>query len=237
MEWSSQAIQDQVERIDKAYQLFFSERKKGNKKIRPPRPKKKWFKQRSFTLKQAGYKVLEGNYIHIGDHIYRYFKSREIEGNIKTLTVKRDRLDDLYIIAVTDAEREAETKSMSGKIVGFDFGLKTLFTASDGSEIESPQFFRRGQRAIKAANRNLSRKKKGSNNRRKARKHYARTHRKVARQREDYHWKLAHKLTDAYDVLCFETLNLRSMKALWGNAPLGRGVCQLFFLAIQFGFP
>ena len=65
----SQAIQDQVERIDKAFKRFFSERKKGNKKIRPPRLKKKWYKQRSFTLKQAGYKVLDENYIRIGDSL------------------------------------------------------------------------------------------------------------------------------------------------------------------------
>jgi putative transposase len=212
----SQAIQDVVERIDRAYKLFFSEHKKGNQKIRPPTFKKR-SRYKSFTLKQAGYKLLQGNHIRIGERIFRYFKSRESEGNIHALTVKRDRVGDLYIIAATDANTHPEISATTGKTAGFDFGLKTFLTVSDGTVIESPQFFSKGQKEVRKANRSLSRKQKGSKNRKKANLHLARVHRRIAFSRDDFHWKLAEQLTNEYDILCFETLNLDAMKRLWGK--------------------
>ena len=164
-----------------------------------------------------GYKLLGDNYIRIGDRVYRYFKSREIEGNIKTLTVKRDRVGDLYIIAVTDAETQPQVVERTGNIVGFDFGLKTYLTASDDTDIQSPLLFKQNQQAIRKANQQLSRKQQRGNNRRKAHLNLARLHRRVANRRSDFQWKLANRLTDQYDVLIFEHLNLKGMSALWGK--------------------
>ena len=79
------------------------------------------------------------------------------------------------------------------------------------------KFFKRSLNAIKRANRAHSRTKKKSNNRERARLDLARKHRKIERQREDFHWKLAHQLTDAYDEIRLEDLNLQGMKALWGR--------------------
>jgi len=81
----------------------------------------------------------------------------------------------------------------------------------------SPEFFKRGIRKIRRANRNLSRKKRGSNNRRKTNRNLARVHRKVANLRNDFHWKLANLITDKYDVICFENLNMGGMQRLWGR--------------------
>ena len=67
----SQAIQDIAERIDRGYKLFFRNLKAGIKSA-PPNFKKR-IKYKSFTLKQAGYKILQDNYIRIGRRIYRYF--------------------------------------------------------------------------------------------------------------------------------------------------------------------
>ena len=105
----------------------------------------------------------------------------------------------------------------SGNSVGYDFGLKIYLTASDGDDIQSPEFFKRGINTIRVASKNLSRRKRGSNNRKKARLHFARQHRKIANQRHDFHFKLAHHITDKYDVIFLETLNLKGMKRLWGR--------------------
>ena len=101
--------------------------------------------------------------------------------------------------------------------MGYDFGLTTYLTASDGNDIESPQFFKRGINNIRVASKNLSRRKRGGNNRKKARLHLARQHRKIANQRHDFHFKLAHHITDEYDNIFLETLNLKGMKRLWGR--------------------
>ena len=110
-----------------------------------------------------------------------------------------------------------ETKFTTGRIAGFDFGLKTFLTCSDGSKIESPQFLKQSLNAIKKASRQHSKKLKGSANRERARKNLVRKHEHVTNQRRDWFWKLAHELTNKFDVLCFETLNLKGMQRLWGR--------------------
>jgi len=210
----SQAVQDICQRIEKAYQLFFKHHKKG---VRPP-GFKKVKKYKSFTLKaSAGYKFLGGNRIKIGQRVYQYWNSRKIEGTVKTLTIKRTTLGELFMLVVVDGVREPETKFETSRIAGFDFGLKTFLTCSDGTIIESPQFFKQSMNAIQKTSRQHSKKVKGSANRERARKHLVRKHEDVVNRRSDWFWKLAHKLTDQFDVLCFETLNLKGMKRLWGR--------------------
>ncbi|MBK1990495.1 transposase [Sphaerospermopsis aphanizomenoides BCCUSP55] len=209
----SQAVQDICQRIEKAYQLFF---KHNNKGVRPP-GFKKVKKYKSFTLKQAGYKFLGGNRVKIGNRVYQFCQSRELEGKIKTLTIKRTALGELFMVVVVDNESQIEIKSTTGKIAGFDFGLKTFLTGSDGTLIDSPQFLKQSLNAIKKASRSHSHKVRDSNNRERARKNLVRKHEDVCNRRSYWFWKLAHQLTDKFDVLCFETLNLKGMQRLWGR--------------------
>jgi putative transposase len=172
---------------------------------------------KSFTLKQAGYKFLGGNRVKIGNRVYQYWNSRDLEGTVKTLTIKRTPLGELLMVVVVDRIDEPETQFETSKIAGFDFGLKTFLTGSDGSKIESPQFLKQSLNAIKKASCQHSKKRKGSANRERARKNLVRKHEDVVNRRSDWFWKLAHDLTNQFDVLCFETLNLKGMQRLWGR--------------------
>ena len=209
----SQAVQDICQRIDKAYQLFFKHHKKG---VKPP-GFKKVKKYKSFTLKQAGYKFLGGNRVKIGNKVYQYWHSREIEGTVKTLTIKRTALGELFMVVVVDGYSTPKVTFETGKIAGFDFGLKTFLTCSEGFSIESPLFLKTSLNIVRKASKQHSKKQKGSNNREQARKHLVCCHEVIANRRRDWFWKLAHKLTAQFDVLCFETLNLRGMQRLWGR--------------------
>lgn len=212
----SQAIQDITDRIDRAYKLFFDSLK-SERKVAPPGFKKR-IKYKSFTLKQAGYKLLGGNKVKIGKRIYRFHYSRNFEGIVKTLTVKRDSLGDLYLFFSCDIKDQTIDRIMTGKSAGFDFGLKTFLMPSDDTDpIQSPLFFKQGIKAVKKANNVLSRKKKGSNHRKQARKHLARVHRTIANKRKDFHFKTAKALVSEYDLLCFEDLNIKAMQLLWGR--------------------
>ena len=102
----SQAVQDICQRIEKAYQLFFKHYKQG---VKPPRFKKVK-KYKSFTLKQAGYKFLGGNRVQIGNRVYQYWNSREIQGKVKTLTIKRTPLGELFLVVVVDYVNEPSIK-------------------------------------------------------------------------------------------------------------------------------
>ena len=213
--FGSQAVQDVTDRIDRAYDLFF---KNVKRKIRSSPPKFKKLKNyKSFTLKQSGWKLDEDNHtLQINGQDFKYFQSRKISGKIKTITIKRDSLGDFYIFVVTDAENfKVETRT--GKSVGFDFGLKTFLTASDGRKISSPLFFAQNSKLIAKANKNLSHKVKDSNNRRKAKLNLARLHKKLANRRKDFHFKLARKLCLEYEKICIEDLNMKAMQRLWGR--------------------
>jgi putative transposase len=193
----SQAVQDICQRIEEAYQLFFKHHSKG---VRPPNFKKVK-KYKSFTLKQAGYKFLGGNRIKIGKRVYQFWKSQEITGRVKTVTVKRTPLGELFLAVVVDGNDEPIIKTMSGRMAGFDFGLKTFLTVSDGTKIESPEFFKAGLKLIQKTARELSRKVKGSKARERARKNLCRRYEDISNKRRDWFWKLAHELTSKYDVL------------------------------------
>ena len=216
---------------------MFAARVKGKKWGRPrfkPQPKYK-----SFTLLQAGWQLLSGNRIKIGKRVYSYFKSREILGSPKRCTVKRDAVGDIYITILTDHVELDLNRVMTGQIAGFDFGLKRYLTGHNGHDIESPEFFKRSLNAIKRANRTHSRKRKGSNNREHSRLDLARQHRKIEHQRADFHWKLAHELTDRYDEIRLEDLNLQGMKSLWGRKVSDLGfadfVKKLVYIAAKKG--
>ena len=233
----SQSLQDVIDRIDKGYMKMFADNKKGKKCCRPRFKARKRYK--SFTLTQAGWKLLQSNYIRIGKRIYRYFKSREVLGTPKRCTIKRDSVGAVWLIILTDHVDTDLESPTTGKSAGFDFGLKRYLTGSDYNDYESPQFFKRGINAIKRANRKLSRKVKRSKNRERARLNLASKHRKIANQRADFHWKLAHDLTDGYDWVALETLNLKSMKALWGYKVSDLGfydfVQKLKYIALKKG--
>ena len=230
----SQAVQDITDRIERAYQLFFKHHKRG---VRPPNFRKR-IKYKSITLKQAGYKFLGANKLKIGNRIFRFWKSREIEGKVKTVTIKRNSLGELFIFVVTDHVDQIPS-TMTGKSAGFDFGLKTFLTCSNDSEIQSPLFLKQSLKELKQASRNHSTKKKRSNNREKARKNLVRVHEKVVNRRTDWFWKLAHELTDEFDYLFFETLNLKGMQRLWGrkisDLALGEFLKILEFVASKKG--
>jgi putative transposase len=219
----SQAIQDIAQRIDRGYKLFFRNHKRHIRSAPPTFKKVKRYK--SFTLKQAGYWLLDRDRIWIMGKEYKYFKSREIEGEIKTLTVKRDTLGDIYIYLTCETE-EAFVELRSGKSVGFDFGLKTFLKASDGNDVLSPLFFKQGMKEIRSRNKALPRKKKGSSNRKKAKLDLARAHKRIANQRKNYHFKLAKELADEYALICIEDLNMKAMQMLWGRKISDLGFSQ-----------
>ncbi len=215
---NSQAIQEITERIDNGYQKFFL---KENK--RPPTFKKRK-KYKSISFKQSGYKYSGGYKIKIGKRVYRFFKShqckgkiREIEGKVKKITVKRDSIGDLYISLTCEVEKSNSIPEKTGNAAGFDFGLKTFLTSSDGEKIKSPEPMKKSLKEIKKAGRELSKKKSGSGNKNRARLSLARKHKKIRNQRKDFHFKLARYLCLIYDLLFFENLCMAGMKKLWGR--------------------
>lgn len=215
-EWkvlSSQTIQQIAEKIEEGYKRFFR-----HQAMRPPTFRGR-LKYRSVTFKNTGWSLNGNEFVVNSVHLrLRFFKSRELSGTIKTVTLKQDTTGDLWLcFSLDNVQDNHNPKPMTGKTAGFDFGLKTFLTLSDGTCIESPRFFFDEVDRVRKKSRQLSRKQKGSVCRQKARLELARLHRRIQWQREDFQWKLASGLLDRYDLLCFEDLNIKAMQRLWGR--------------------
>ena len=220
----SQAVQDVAERIDRAYNLFWTNLKR---KVKTSPPKFKAVRRyKSFTLKQSGWKLDEQcGRIRLGKKWYGYFQSRKIEGKVKTVTVKRDAVGDIYVYLCCEVQ-SIPVKARTGKSVGFDFGLKQFLTGSDGHDIASPDFFMLNAKRIKTKCRKLFHKQKGSHNRERARLELARAYRKMENERKDFHFKLARKLCEEYALISLETLNMKWMARKHGRKVHSLGLCE-----------
>lgn len=104
-----------------------------------------------------------------------------------------------------------------GNAIGYDFGLKTFLTGSDGSHIESPRFLEQNAAALRSAQRALSRKRKGSANWRRAKMDVTRKYQYVQNCRKDWFYKLAVDIASQYSDVCIEDLNIKAMQRLWGR--------------------
>lgn len=205
---NSQTVQEICERVDMSYRRFFKKLSKC-----PPKFKKaKNFN--SFVLKQSGWGI-DNNVLRIGKRRYKFSKSRDYE-NIKRITVKRNKIGEVFFILFCDMKPK-RYKREGDSSIGMDFGLKTYLTLSSEVEIKSPEFFKNNISRIKKANQNLSTKERGSNNRKRAIKHLQRVHINVVNKRSDFEWKLAHELCKNNSFIAIEDLNMDAMKRLWGR--------------------
>jgi putative transposase len=111
----------------------------------------------------------------------------------------------LELPAPVPAPRDAETG------VGVDVGLHSLLALSDGRIVENPRWLRQSLAKLRVAQRQASRREKGSRRRQKAYKQVARLHEHIANQRRDYLHKVANSLVNQYSLIGIEDLRLAFM--------------------------
>jgi putative transposase len=197
----SQVLQDVVLRLDKAYQAFFAGLSRYPKFRRRDR-------YNSFTYPQSGFK-LEGHRIRLSTiGRVRVTLHRNVIGAIKRVTVIRD--IDQWFVALLAEEAPSVVQSGDGK-VGIDVGISSIVAFSDGTLIDNPRFLNGSLGRIKSLQSRLSRKKKGSSNREKAKLSLSKSWRKVRRQRDDFAHKLSDRLTQENKVIVFEDLKIGNM--------------------------
>ncbi len=197
----SQVLQDVALRLDKAFQAFF----KGLMKY--PRFRK-YGRYNSFTYPQSGFK-LKGGTIYLSKiGKIKIVLHRKISGVIKRVTVIRD-VDQWFVALLVD-ESNPTVKCSDGKI-GVDVGISSVAALSDGTLIENPRYLKGSVQRIKSFQRKLSRKKKASQNREKARIVLAKAWRKVRRQREDFCHKFSNDLARKNKLVVFEDLKILNM--------------------------
>jgi putative transposase len=209
----SQVLQDVLTRLDRAFQAFFRRVKKGVKSGETPGYPRFQGAARynSFTYKQFGNgATLDNGFLvlsKIGRIAVRW--SRPIEGVIKTVTVSREA--DGYYVCFSCADIPVEPLPPNGQETGIDLGLESFATLANSERVFNPRWYRKAERALKTAQRRVSRRKKGSNRRRKAVTLLAKAHLKVKRQRRDFHHKVALQLVQQNDTIYHEDLQTANL--------------------------
>lgn len=205
----SQVKQNIPKRISEAYKHFFR-RVKNDETPGFPKFKKRIFYS-SITYPQYKGNIKDGKIrlskignIPIVEH-------RKIDGRSKTLTVKKDNNEWYVTVSCVDVPIETTLPEFTSEVEGIDVGIKEFLVCSDNTGVANPKWLRSSEPKIKKYQRRLSRKKKGSKNRKKARIKLARYHSNVWKQREDFHKKLARTLAMKIEYIGVETLNIQNM--------------------------
>ena len=203
----SQVLQDVLRRLDKSFKAFFRRVKAGEKPGYPRFKGEGWYK--SFTYPQVGFKLDGSKLILSKIGSIRIFKHREVEGKIKTCTIKKDLLGHWYAVLVAEIE---DVHVIEPEVaVGVDVGLKSLITTSTGESIQYPRYYVQLEEKLAAAQRSLSRKKKGSANRLKAKAKVAKISKRIQNLRDEFLNQVSRKLVDSADLIVFENLNISGM--------------------------
>ncbi len=215
---NSMARQAMAERTWAAIARFFDNCKKkipGKKGF----PKFKRYQTRaSVEYKTSGWALSEDRrYITFRDGFeagtFKLWGTRDLHyyqlEQIKRVRVVR-RCDGYYAQFCLDVDR-VTLREPTGKTIGLDVGLSHFYTDSNGEKVENPRYLRKSEKALKRAQRRLSRKQKGSKNRAASRIKLGRKHLKVQRQRKDFAVKLARYVVLSNDVVAFEDLQVRNM--------------------------
>jgi putative transposase len=216
----SQVLADVVHRVDLAFQAFFRRCRVVGAKAGFPRFKS-LERYDSFTLRQHSWK-LEGKYLTVRNvGRFKLFLSRPIEGRIKTVTIKRSVSG--WFVHFSCDDVPAKVFPATDKVVGIDVGLTHYLVDSEGTRVENPRFFREAEGVLRRRQRRLSRRKKGSRHREKARVLVAKAHEKVVRQRQDFLHKLANTYIQEFGTVCVEDLGISNMVK---NKYLAKSICD-----------
>ncbi len=196
-----------LKRVDKAFQAFFRRVKSGEKQVGYPR-----FQGRdrydSFTFPQAGWSLHNELLTLSKIGTLRVKLHRSMQGKVKTVSVKREG-EHWYVCF--SVEVETAQLPRSDKAVGIDLGLTTFAVLSNGEKIPNPRYLRKSLRKLATKQRSLSRCKRGSHRRAKARRAVATVHRRIRNQRADFLHKESRKLVNEYGTIVFEKLQPRNM--------------------------
>ena len=213
----SQVLQDVAHRVHLAFDAFFDRVKKGDT---PGFPRVKGVGQYdSITYTQ-------GKNFKVGDSIIEFPKLGKVKaklhrkpwGKIKNCTIRR--INGKWFASFCQ-EIEAEPLPPSEEAVGIDVGLKTFAALSNGEFIENPRFFRKEEKALAKAQRKLSKQKRGSRERRKARKVVSRIHERIRNKRHDFCHQTARRIVNRFGIIAVEKLSVKNML---GNYCLAKSI-------------
>lgn len=212
-EVSSVVLVQALADLHTAYRNFFNSvtgRRKGPK-VRAPRFRSRKDNRHTIRLTRNGFSLRPNGRLYVakvGEIPVRW--SRELPPAPSSVTVIKDAAGRYFASFVVQTD-DSEMLPATTPEIGIDLGLTHFAVMSDGRKITAPKFFRRAERKLRKAQQNLSRKAKGSNNRKKAVVKVARAHARVADARRDHHHKLSTTLIRENQAVYVEDLAVNGL--------------------------
>lgn len=207
-EVDSQALQQSLINLDKSFTQFF----KGHSAF--PKYKNK-YTTLSFRNPHGKKVKIENGKIYQPKFLdgICIIQDREFKGEIRSTTISKTPTGKYFISILVDNKKALpKRKQIKEKTsIGIDLGIKSLIVTSDGLKIDNPKHLQKSISHLRYLQRQHSKKKKDSNNRKKSRIKIALCHEKITNQRKDFLHKLSSGLIKNHDTLCFETLRIENM--------------------------
>ncbi|MFJ9845911.1 RNA-guided endonuclease InsQ/TnpB family protein [Kitasatospora sp. NPDC101155] len=198
--------------LDTACRNFFDSvsGKRAGRPVGLPRFKSKRDNRQSLRFARNGFRIRSNgklNLAKIGDVRVKW--SRALPVDPSSVTIVLDPAGRYHASFVVDVEPDPLPEVPAE--IGIDLGLTTYAVLSDGTVIDNPRFLRKAEKKLKAAQRALSRKAKGSRNRAKARLKVAKAHASVADTRMDWLHKQTTRIIRETQAVYLEDLNVRGL--------------------------
>lgn len=222
-EVSNIPLQQSLNDLNVAFSNFFQscKGKRKGKPVRPPRFKSKHSRQ-SARFTRGGFRVHQDNVYLAKIGKVKIVWSRELPSEPSSVTVIKDSCNRYFLSFVV--ETIPDQLPDNGKSVGIDLGIETFATMSNGEKVKAPSPMKKKLRRLRKCQRNLARKKKGSNRRYKARKRVAKLHAKIKDTRNDFLHKLSTNIIRENQTIVLEDLNVSGMVK---NRRLSRAISDL----------
>lgn len=137
---------------------------------------------------------------------------QKYKDKIRSATLSKTKSGNFFLSILVDIpESELIKFKKTNKQVGIDLGVKDFAITSDGAVFENKHFFKGAERKISKLHRQLSRKKRGSNNRNKQRVRLAKAYERMTNRRNNYIHSVVNEILKSYDVVFMEDLNVHGM--------------------------
>jgi putative transposase len=205
-EVSNVALQQGLQHLQRAFVNFWGKRAKY------PQFKSKRKSRASATFTTSGFTCRDGRLklAKMAEPLdIRWSRPLPEDAEPSTVTVSRDAAGRWHVSILVEAT--VETLPPLDSAVGIDVGITSLLTLSTGEKIVNPRHERRDRERLARAQRELSRKRKGSANREKARRKVARVYARITDRRADNLHKLSTRIIRESQAVIIEDLSVRNM--------------------------